>query len=169
MRDDMVEAEKWWRKAAEQGEPEGMRGVGVRAYHRGDLAEAEKWLTRAADMGDREATRYLAVVRSKRRAGEARQEPEEETLTKEAILARLMEGDTDLAERLFRRPAMEGNAEAAYNLGAFYQQAGNLERAHPLWLLAAELGQSVPSGRHRRGRRLPGLRSRVSGRLRAAL
>ena len=60
---NMIEAAKWYRMAADQGEPLGQRSIGL-CYAKGegvakDMIYAAKWYLRAAEQGDALAQNYL--------------------------------------------------------------------------------------------------------------
>ena len=62
---DFGEAVKWYRKAAEQGDAQAQRNLGL-CYYYGegvakDFGEAVKWLRRGAGQGDAQAQRLLGV------------------------------------------------------------------------------------------------------------
>ncbi|MDH5478723.1 MAG: sel1 repeat family protein, partial [Nitrospinota bacterium] len=66
----MGKAGQWFRKAAEQGDPEAQESLGL-LYAEGsgvkkDLAEAEKWLRKAADLGNENARANLEILRTVR-------------------------------------------------------------------------------------------------------
>jgi len=61
---DYAEAMKWFRKAAEQGDAQAQRNLGI-MYHGGqgvsqDYGEAMKWFRKAAEQGDAQAQNNLA-------------------------------------------------------------------------------------------------------------
>lgn len=82
------EAEGWWRRGAEAGDPWCYNKIGVVRLQAGDLSEAERWFRRAAQVGDPAAMFNLGSV----------------------ALARDAEGD---AVGWFRRAHGAGHPEAA--------------------------------------------------------
>ncbi len=66
---DTAEAVRWYRKAAEAGDVEGMAHLGV-MYAQGigvakDEAEARKWLSKAASLSDKNATEQIQQLQTK--------------------------------------------------------------------------------------------------------
>ena len=66
---DETEGVKWWRKAAEQGDPKAQYNLGV-SYENGqgvpkDKAEAAKWHRKAAGQGFAEAQYNLGALYAK--------------------------------------------------------------------------------------------------------
>jgi hypothetical protein len=63
---DYVEAAKWFRKAAEQGDAEAQYNLGVMCYTgegvQQDYAEAVKWYRKAADQGHAKAQNNLSLM-----------------------------------------------------------------------------------------------------------
>jgi TPR repeat protein len=52
---NMERAEHWAKKAAEQGDSNGMLGMGICCFHRDEYDNAEFWLKKAMDAGNPEA------------------------------------------------------------------------------------------------------------------
>ena len=66
MPQDIAEAERWWREAAEQGDAEAQSNLG-NLYDMGegvpqDFAEAMKWYRKAAEQGDVHALNNLGLM-----------------------------------------------------------------------------------------------------------
>ena len=59
---DDGQAMRWFRKAADQGNPQAMFNLGVRYERVGDELEAERWYLMAADKGLSQAARRLGVM-----------------------------------------------------------------------------------------------------------
>ena len=102
---DDAEAVKWYRMAAEQGDPDAQYNLGVR-YGEGrgvpqDDTEAVKWYRMAAEQGDPDAQYNLGV-----RYGEGRGVPQDDT---EAV-------------KWYRMAAEQGHIWAQYDLGVMYGQ-----------------------------------------------
>ena len=67
---DYAEAAKWYRKSAEQGNPQAQYSLGT-LYEGGfgveqSAEEAERWYRKAAEQGDADATRALDTLLKKK-------------------------------------------------------------------------------------------------------
>jgi len=107
VKQDSVEAMKWWRKAAEQGDVDAQFQLGL-AYARGDgvknnATETAKWWRRAAEQGHAEAQFQLARMYI-------------EGATREQSFAEA----TAEVLKWYRKAAEQGHAEAQFSLGVIY-------------------------------------------------
>ena len=93
------EAERWFRHAADAGDPRAMGIVGTILAERGDASGAKHWHHEAAERGNTAAMTNLGVLHAH-------------------------SGDVDAAELWFGRAAEAGAPEGAYNLGLLYQRQG---------------------------------------------
>jgi TPR repeat protein len=125
-----VEAVKWYRKAAEQGNARAQANLGL-CYHQGigvakDPDEAVKWIRKAAEQGDARAEGGLGVCYA-----------EGVGVTK----------DPAEAVKWYRKAAEQGNAVAQYNLGVCYQNgegvAKDTAEAVKWYRKAAEQGDAL--------------------------
>jgi hypothetical protein len=114
------EKERWLRQAAEYDDAEAAASLYQLCLDRGDDDAAEYWIRKAASGGYAPAVEIVA-----------RLDREQE------IIDAISTGDVNAAEARWRVRAMEGDAEAAFQLGCFYQKLGDLDQAEQLWLIAA--------------------------------
>jgi uncharacterized protein len=116
-RGDYGEAERWFRRAAEDEErAEAITCVGVLAQMRGDEEEAEGWLRRGLDGGDPHAAHHLGCMVRER-------------------------GDLEGAERLLRRALQEtGDPLDANQLAVTLQRMERFDEALALYERAAAGG-----------------------------
>lgn len=149
---DYAEAMKWYRFAADQGNAIAQYNLG-RMYENGlgvpaDHIEARKWYRMAAGQGDLVAQYRLAESYATRR-GALRDE--EEALKWYRMAA--AQGDANAAKMVPKydkfdgnlNKAMQGDAEAQYNLGRMYDNgdgvvAQNSDKAKEWYLKAADQG-----------------------------
>ena len=137
--EDLAEAVKWYLKSAEQGYARAQDGLGV-CYYSGagvtkDLAEAVKWYRKAAEQGNEQAVAALK---------ELRLNPSQASLTP---------GSTKNYSKLpfdeVRKAAEQGNAEAQFYLGFYYEQGvgvgvtKDLAEAAKWYRKAAEQGHAI--------------------------
>ena len=97
--DDPEEAERWYRKAAEQNHVDAMRNLSL-FYAQGDRydeKESAKWLAKAAKLGDSVALSELSIYST----------------------GKVLPADKEL-EELYIREAQEDNPHAIYTLGCNY-------------------------------------------------
>ena len=142
---DYAEAMRWFRRAAEQGDPAAQSELGV-MYHKGqgvlqDYAEAMRWFRRAAEQEDPFAQYNLGVMYYARARGCHRTtprpcagtagQPSRETPTRSTIWAVMynkgqgVPQDYAEAVRWYRRAAEQGTMPAAqFNLGVMYARNG---------------------------------------------
>ena len=110
---DIAEAVKWYRRAAEEGDANAQTKLGL-MYDKGDgvpqdFAEAVKWYRRAAEQGNAEAQYNLARMY---RNGQG------------------VPQDIAEAMKWCRRAAEEGDATAQFNLGALYANGQGVPEDH---------------------------------------
>ena len=110
---NMVEAAKWYRKAAEQGNADAQNRLGVR-YDRGegvskDVKEAAKWYAKSAAQGHPKAQCNLAL---------------------DYKTGKGVEKDLKKAVELFYNSAIQGYANAQFNLGECYYNGEGVEQDH---------------------------------------
>ena len=110
---NMVEAAKWYRKAAEQGNADAQNRLGVR-YDRGegvskDVKEAAKWYAKSAAQGHPKAQCNLAL---------------------DYKTGKGVEKDLKKAVELFYNSAIQGYANAQSNLGECYYNGEGVEQDH---------------------------------------
>ena len=118
------EAEKWFRRAADTGDPDGQFGLAM-LYNLGegvrkDLAKAIKWCRLAAAQGNRDAKCHL---------GHLYVQTDEE-------------GNIRKAFKLFQEGADEGHAESMFFLGLLLIGGGEVEMDHAkgyMWLTLASV------------------------------
>ena len=99
------EAERWYRKAAVQGDAEAQNNLGA-MYYLGlavsqDYSEAVKWCQKAAEQGNASAQNNLGMMYEKGRG---------------------VPQDDSEAVKWYRKAAEQGNASAQYNLGWMYEK-----------------------------------------------
>ena len=164
---DAVEAAKWFRKAAENGEKKAMRNLGT-MYQNGDgvqkdAAEAAKWIRKAAEHGEENAMCILGTMYQKGE-GVSRDDSEAFIWYRKAAELRNAEAmehlgqiyqyglcgvATDCVEavRWYCKAADHGNAEAMYELGYCYKVGRgvplNFAEAIKWFSKAADLGNAV--------------------------
>ena len=63
---DEAAAQKWYRKAAKQGDGPAQFGLGTIYYRNRDFAEAAKWFRKAAEQGDADAAEALEQLQKKK-------------------------------------------------------------------------------------------------------
>ena len=160
---DLVEAAKWYRLAAEQGDQYAMLQLG-RLYEQGgslgpDFSEAMKWYQSAADLGD-----PLGQLRLGAMYAEAKGVPQNFELAVQLYALAGKQGHAEAqnqlaamyhaglgikqdfrrAARWFRKGAVQGNPTAQFNLGKMYQEgsgvARNEEKAAKWYRVAAKQG-----------------------------
>ena len=137
---DIAEAVKWYRRAAEEGDANAQTKLGL-MYDKGDgvpqdFAEAVKWYRRAAEQGNADAQYNLWGMYLKGKAMPqnfadavkwCRRAAEQGHATAQWNLGLMYENGQgvpqDLAEAVkwYRRAAEQGNAEAQYNLARMYR------------------------------------------------
>ncbi len=112
------EAEKWVRKAAEQGNADAQYELGQWYLDGDDEEAAEKWVRKAAEQGHMDAQCELGEWYS------------------------YDDDDSHEAEKWYRRAAEQGNADAQYELGQWYSRGDeqNAEEAEKWYRKAAEQG-----------------------------
>jgi hypothetical protein len=103
MPQDYAEAVRWYRKAADQGDPEGQDGLAF-MYSQGhgvakDFAESLRWYRNAADQGDAKAQNGLGLMYFRGQG---------------------VPQDYGEAARWYRKAADQGYAKSQYNLGNLY-------------------------------------------------
>jgi TPR repeat protein len=116
-RGDETEAEQWYRKAADNGDLDGICRFGACLAERGETAEAETLLRTAAEQGHVEAMFTLGV---------------------------LYETDMDKkaeSVRWYINAAERGAPVAMYFLGLHFEELGNLDEARNWLRDAADAGQ----------------------------
>lgn len=102
---NFIEAAKWYRKAAVQGNIKAQYLLGVMYRGHGiprNLPEAVGWITKAAEAGDREAQVSLGIMHA---SGEG------------------IDKNDRKAFQMFEKAALQGNPEAIFNLGFFYSKS----------------------------------------------
>jgi TPR repeat protein len=129
---DFKEALRWFRLAAEQGDPAAQFNLGL-MYDEGtgipqDFKEAARWYRRAAEQGDADARFNLGFMYSK---GEGVPQDYKEAL------------------RWYRLAADQGDADAQFNLGVTYYKGRGIPQdfvqAHKWLNLAAAKGDKESS------------------------
>jgi uncharacterized protein len=111
VKQDEVEAAKWYRLAAEQGRPTAQFALGL-AYQSGrgvnqDYAEAAKWLQKAAEQGRAAAQAALGLMHR---------------------FGRGVPQDDDEAAKWYRKAATQGSATGQFALGLMYRQGRGVPR-----------------------------------------
>ena len=134
-----LEAVKWYRKAADQGQASAQNALGY-CYSQGngvpqDYAQAVKWYTKAGEQGDADAQGMLGVcfylgngtsqdyveaVKWYRKAAEQGNANAQEHLGVCYYLAQGVAQDYAEAAKWFRKSAEQGNAAGQYSLGGSY-------------------------------------------------
>ena len=146
-REEWREAERWFRRAAEDDRAAAITCVGVLAGMRGAPDESETWLRRGLDGGDVHAAYHLGRLlrdrgdlegaeRLMRRAAEEHGDPLYVTQLG-VTLQRL--GRLDEAAEQYERAARDGAADAARNLGWLLEEQGRDAEAVP-WFERASAG-----------------------------
>jgi hypothetical protein len=110
------EAERWWRRAADQGHADAELRLAVARP-----SEAERWWRRAAIRGDASAMQSLGLALAERDDPNSIAE----------------------AEQWLRRAANEGDTTAMFNLASLQARRGNLEEAEYWYRCAANLGHGA--------------------------
>lgn len=134
-----VEAETWYRKAAEQGNPRGQWALGLCMYENNDdpirNEEALLWMARAAAHGEAFLQCWLGdIYRMSSRHeealhwyGQAAAQDDKEGLFKLGTMYEEGLGvprDSDAAAFWYRKAAGRGHAEAQWQLGQMYEHDG---------------------------------------------
>jgi TPR repeat protein len=162
---DVDEAVKWYRKAAETGNPDGMVNLGImycigKGFQK-DAAEAMKWFHKAADAGNANGLSCLGVMYQngegvKKDAAEAiewyRKAADAGSINGMVNLGRMysdgadVQKDATAAVKWLRRAADEGDANGMWGLGCMYQigdgVAKNTTEAVKWYRKAADAGNA---------------------------
>jgi len=143
------QAQDWFRKAVEAGEPGGYRGLGVIATSLKQDEDALQWWLKGAEAGDQECF-YLAGSRMVvNRSVYGRQgfdllargfEAGNTACGAELGAAHLLVGEPEEARRWLTAAAAEREPNAARTLAAMTEAAGNTDSALELHRFAADLG-----------------------------
>ncbi|MEU1899320.1 protein kinase [Nocardiopsis dassonvillei] len=104
------------RRAAEVGDVEAMKDLGLLMRQRGKKNRAESWYRRAAEAGDTEAMNSLGLMLQQRK-------------------------DLSQAESWFRRGAEAGDTGAMFYFGRLLAERGETAQAEAWYRCAAEVGQ----------------------------
>lgn len=115
--DDSTEAEKWFQKAVDAGNPAAMVSFSIFLEAQGDLEAAHSWLKKSADSGHIPGLYFLGWFHEDA-------------------------GQTDEAKRCYRKAAEAGYKEAAYRLGLLYRSEGEVSEATSWLERAADMGHS---------------------------
>ena len=100
-RGDADEARRWFLRAIDAGDSDGMLGLGIVVLDQGNLEEAKQWFLRAADAGNSDGMDSLGVLARDR-------------------------GDTDEAKRWFRKAAEAGNSDGRWSAWACSRWIGEM-------------------------------------------
>jgi tetratricopeptide (TPR) repeat protein len=144
------EAEAFYRRADERGDPEGASGLGALLYEQGRVEEAEAALRRADERGDRDGAYNLGVLLQQlRRIEEAeaayRRGDERSDPGSAHNLGVLLEeqGRIEEAEAAYRRGDERGHGASAHNLGVLLEEQGRIEEAEAAYRRADERGHGA--------------------------
>lgn len=119
LHEDVIEAEQWYRAAAQAGLAPAMVFLGDLLTDRGDETEAEQWYRKAADNGDLDGICRFGACLAER-------------------------GETAEAETLLRTAAEQGHVEAMFTLGVLYETDMDKKAESVRWYInAAERGAPV--------------------------
>jgi len=136
IKEDRVEALKWYRASAEQGFVEAQYKLGTillrREWGMPDYAESIKWYTKAAEQGHARSQLDLGVA---------------------YLRGEIVDYDAEAAQKWFTKAAGQGNKEAQFDLGNMYLRIEGPERNAVLgymWLLISSDFGANPD--HRRTR-----------------
>jgi Tfp pilus assembly protein PilF len=135
---DDAKAERWWRKAAADGQTDAMNNLGNLLYQQGKEAEAEQWLRKAAAAGEPNAMHDLGLLLS--RQGQAAEA--EQWLRKAAEAEQWLRKAAE-AEQSLRKAAMTGDANAMHDLGMLLSRQGQEAEAEQWLRKAAKTEQSL--------------------------
>jgi uncharacterized protein len=114
-RDELEEAEHWWRRAANAGLHDAEYNLGLLLQQRDDLEEAEHWLRRAANAGLHDAEYNLGSLL-------------------------YLRGNLEEAEHWLRRAANAGNRNGQMWLGILLEGSGRLLEAKRWYECASDFG-----------------------------
>jgi len=125
-----IEAAKWFRRAADQGDEDAQYQLGM-CYYKGEgvsknNAEATRWLRLAEKQGVREATVSLREIAKEELAALRKTATQGDAQAQYMLGMRYLKGDSiaprNTAETItwLRRAAEQGHAEAQYQLGMYY-------------------------------------------------
>jgi TPR repeat protein len=145
---DYVEAVKWLRKSAEQGNADAQASLGaIYLFGKGveqDYVEAVKWLRKSAEQGNADAQYnlgmaydlgkgveqdYVEAVKWYRRSAEQGDADAQYNLGEIYLFGKGVEQDYVEAVKWYRRSAEQGNADAQYNLGVFYAKGEGVPKS----------------------------------------
>ncbi len=124
---DLVQAVRWYRKAAEQGNAQAQLSLGL-CYHNGegvarDMSQAVEWYRKAAESGNVQAQASLGLC----------------CYNGDGIAK-----DFSQAVKWYMKAAKSGNAQAQYSLGLCYHNGEGVDKDIPQakewYIKAAELG-----------------------------
>ncbi len=104
---DIAEAAKWFRKAAEQDHPRAQVFLAKLLEEQKEDAEAAKWFRKAAELDDSEGQYYFATM---------------------AATGRGASKDMDQAVKCFRKAAEQGLGEAQYELAKLYRDGSGVKQ-----------------------------------------
>ncbi|MDP2226914.1 MAG: hypothetical protein Q8J78_05510 [Moraxellaceae bacterium] len=137
------ERQKWYRLAADGGNAEALATLGYQALAKQNASEARQWFAKAADAGHADAAFHLA--------GYFKADKDNATAIdwyRKAAAA----GHKDAAGELARLtdPTLvrliaatdQGDGEAAYQLGEYYRQRGDRDRAYKAYSRGMDLGNN---------------------------
>lgn len=115
--EDSAEAEKWFQKAVDAGNPAAMVSFSIFLEARGDMEAAHSWLKKSADAGHIPGLYFLGWFHEDA-------------------------GQVDEAKRCYRKAAEADDDDAAYRLGLLYRAEGDTAEATRWLERAADMGHS---------------------------
>jgi TPR repeat protein len=142
-----AEAERYYRRAADAEDLDGIYNLAVLLHERGDVEEAERWYETAAGRRDQDAMFGLGVLHKERGDYEGADDwylRAAELGHKDAIVnlgfSARFRGDLATSERWFLRAVNEGDDQALCSLGIVVQEQGRLDEAESWYRRANAAG-----------------------------
>ncbi len=114
---DYVQAEQYYLKALEAGDPDGLFNLGVLSFEQKDYAKAELYYLKAIDVGDTQALFNLGIMYREQK-------------------------DYAQAELYYLKAIEAGHTDALNNLGNMYSEQKDYEQAEQYYLKAIEVGDT---------------------------